>query len=45
MNSDKKVVGIGYNRFPSGCSDDDPGLSWGKKGGDDPARMKYPYGK
>ena len=30
VNSDKKIVGIGYNGMPRGCSDDS--LPWGKSG-------------
>jgi len=30
INNKKRVIGIGYNGFPNGCSDDD--LPWGKVG-------------
>ncbi len=30
VDNDNKIVGIGYNGFPKGCSDDD--LPWGNKG-------------
>lgn len=40
VNADKKIVGIGYNGFPWGCSDDD--LPWGKRG-DSALETKYPY--
>lgn len=36
---DKKIVGIGYNGFPKGSSDDE--LSWGKVG--NILDTKYPY--
>ncbi len=28
VNAQRRIVGIGYNGMPSGCSDD--GLPWGK---------------
>lgn len=31
VGPNKKVLGVGYNGFPNGCSDDD--LPWGKEGG------------
>ncbi|XP_063715964.1 deoxycytidylate deaminase-like [Symsagittifera roscoffensis] len=31
VNSDNKIVSVGYNGFPVGCDDDD--FPWGKKGG------------
>ncbi|EER14403.1 Deoxycytidylate deaminase, putative, partial [Perkinsus marinus ATCC 50983] len=41
VNPDKKVVGIGYNGFPSmGEIDNDALLNWGKKG-DKPIDSKY----
>ncbi len=40
INSDFKVVAIGYNGFPTGCSDDV--LSW-EKDSDNPLDTKYPY--
>ncbi len=39
VNEDKKIVGIGYNGFPIGCSDDD--LPWAREGC--PLDTKYPY--
>lgn len=36
----KKIIGIGYNGFPKGSSDDE--LSWGKTS-DDILNTKYPY--
>lgn len=41
MNEDKKIVGIGYNGMPNGCSDDE--LPWGKEASDK-LDTKYPYG-
>eukprot|EP00258_Populus_trichocarpa_P022451 XP_024438470.1 deoxycytidylate deaminase isoform X3 [Populus trichocarpa] len=36
------ILGIGYNGFPRGCSDDD--LPWAKKSkSGDPLETKYPY--
>lgn len=42
VNADKKIVGVGYNGMPNGCSDDE--LPWGKKA-IDPLDNKYMYGK
>lgn len=39
VNSKKKIVGIGYNGFPIGCSDDE--LPWGSEGSF--LDTKYPY--
>jgi len=39
VNDKKRIVGIGYNGFPSGCSDDD--LPWDRSGGF--LETKYPY--
>lgn len=39
VNEDKKVVGLGYNGFPIGCSDDE--LPWDREG--DFLNTKYPY--
>ena len=39
VNSRKRIIGIGYNGFPIGCSDDD--LPWGREG--DFLDTKYPY--
>jgi len=39
VDSDKKIIGVGYNGFPIGCSDDD--LPWGAKG--DFLDVKYSY--
>jgi dCMP deaminase len=40
VNNEKKIIGIGYNGFPIGCSDDI--LPWGK-GDDNELVTKYPY--
>lgn len=37
INEDKRIVGVGYNGFPSGCSDDE--FPWGK----DPEHSKHLY--
>jgi len=39
VNAKKKIVGVGYNGFPVGCSDDD--LPWDREG--DFLDTKYPY--
>lgn len=39
VNEDKRIVGIGYNGFPMGCSDDD--LPWARQA-DDELDTKYP---
>ncbi|TMW66338.1 hypothetical protein Poli38472_004103 [Pythium oligandrum] len=42
VNPDKKIVGIGYNGFPNGCSDDI--LPWARESKtNDPLETKYPY--
>ena len=40
VNQLNKIVGIGYNGFPIGCSDDD--LPWAKTS-EDSNETKYPY--
>lgn len=40
VNADKCIVGIGYNGFPRGCSDDI--LPWSRSASDTLHR-KYPY--
>jgi dCMP deaminase len=40
VNEQKRIVGIGYNGFPRGCSDDD--LPWGREA-EDVNDTKYPY--
>ena len=39
VSDDNKILSIGYNGFPVGCSDDD--ISWEREG--DFADTKYPY--
>jgi Deoxycytidylate deaminase len=39
VNEEKKIVGVGYNGFPIGCSDDD--LPWEREG--EWLETKYPY--
>lgn len=39
INQDKRIIGIGYNGFPMGCSDDQ--FPWQKKGA--LVETKYPY--
>ena len=39
VNKNKRIIGIGYNGFPSGCSDDK--LPWDREG--DFLQTKYPY--
>lgn len=39
VNEDKRIVGIGYNGFPRGCSDDE--LPWDRDG-EDELETKYP---
>lgn len=40
VDTENKIISIGYNGFPTGCSDDD--YPW-EKGNDDPIRNKYVY--
>ncbi|XP_058452282.1 deoxycytidylate deaminase [Malaya genurostris] len=40
VNSENKIVGVGYNGFPIGCNDDD--FPWGKESSD-PLETKYLY--
>ena len=40
VNEARKIVGIGYNGFPIGCSDDE--LPW-KRDSESPLDTKYPY--
>lgn len=40
VNADHKIVGVGYNGFPIGCSDDK--FSW-TKSSSDPLQNKYMY--
>jgi dCMP deaminase len=39
VNAKKRIIGIGYNGFPIGCSDDE--LPWGRDG--DFLETKYPF--
>ena len=39
VNKNKRIIGIGYNGFPSGCSDDE--LPWSREG--DFLQTKYPF--
>jgi dCMP deaminase len=39
VNRNKRIIGIGYNGFPAGCSDDL--LPWGREGAY--LETKYPY--
>ena len=39
VNADRRIIGIGYNGFPIGCSDDE--LPWGREG--EYLETKYPY--
>ena len=39
VSSEKKIIGVGYNGFPTGCSDDE--LPWAREG--DWIQTKYPY--
>ncbi len=39
VNEQSKIIGIGYNGFPIGCSDDI--LPWDREG--EPLETKYPY--
>ncbi|EDO37210.1 predicted protein [Nematostella vectensis] len=40
VNKERKIVGIGYNGMPNGCSDDE--LPWNRHA-DDELDTKYPY--
>ena len=40
VNEDKRIIGIGYNGFPRGCSDEI--FPWGKES-DNVLETKYPY--
>ena len=40
VNKDNKILSVGYNGFPIGCSDDD--FPWEREG-DDPYNTKYSY--
>lgn len=40
VNEDKRIIGIGYNGFPTGCKDED--FPWGKTD-ENLLNTKYPY--
>ena len=40
VSEDNKILSMGYNGFPNGCSDDD--FPWAREG-DDPLEVKYSY--
>ena len=40
VNEDNRIIGIGYNGFPTGCSDAD--FPWGKSS-ENQLETKYPY--
>lgn len=40
VNKDKKIIGLGYNGFPTNCSDDE--FPWGKNT-ENPIQSKYLY--
>ena len=42
VNSENKIVGIGYNGMPNNCSDDE--LPWQREAANR-LDTKYPYGK
>ena len=42
VNSEKRIVGVGYNGMPTGCSDDD--LPWSRVG-ESYVNTKYAFGK
>jgi hypothetical protein len=42
VNAENKIVGIGYNGMPNGCSDDL--LPW-RRTAENKLDTKYPYGK
>ena len=44
VNGDGQVVGVGYNGFVKGISDDNKMIPWAKND-KHPARQKLPYGK
>ena len=41
VSPDHKIVGIGYNGMPNGCSDDE--LPWSREA-ESRLKAKYPYG-
>ena len=45
VNGDGQVVGVGYNGFVKGISDDDKTIPWAKGKDNHPAKQRLPYGK
>ena len=45
VNGDGQVVGVGYNGFVKGISDDDKTIPWAAGKDQPPIRQKLPYGK
>ena len=45
VNGDGQVVGVGYNGFATGISDDDMTMTWAAGKEEHPIRRKLPYGK
>jgi dCMP deaminase len=43
VNEEKKIVGVGYNGMPTGCSDDE--FPWNKERNSKQLDTKYLYGK
>ena len=41
VNEEKKIVGVGYNGFPNGCSDDE--FPWSRESEEGQLETKYPY--
>ncbi|MCD8122428.1 MAG: dCMP deaminase family protein [Clostridiales bacterium] len=41
VSEDNKILSMGYNGFPKGCSDDE--FPWSREEGDDPYSAKYLY--
>ena len=40
VDSDRKIVSVGYNGMPTGCNDDD--MPW-ERAGENPLETKYPF--
>ena len=40
VDADRKIVSVGYNGMPTGCSDDD--MPW-ERAGENPLETKYPF--
>ena len=41
VSPDNKILSMGYNGFPKGCSDDD--FPWDRENAEDKTQTKYPY--